>query len=153
MVATDCTSRKFEVQRGTRQGDPISPKIFNAVLEQAVNKVQHEWRRKGWGIKLGSRHEDILCNVRFADDILLLAPTKYQLQHMLQDLSKAVAEVGLEMHAGKTKIITNISDEGRRGERAVILQGKKIDILNYVDAVSYLGRSLSACDFHDVELQ
>eukprot|EP00973_Karenia_brevis_P060615 8430235-Karenia_brevis.AAC.1 len=70
-VTTDCTSREFKVQRGTRQGDPISPKLFNAVLEQAVKEVQPEWRRKGWGIKLGRAQSDLLCNIRFADDILL----------------------------------------------------------------------------------
>ena len=66
-------SRQFSIGRGTKQGDPLSPPLFNSLLEDALAPVQEIWRKKGWGIQLGGMS---LCNLRFADDILLIARTK-----------------------------------------------------------------------------
>ena len=39
-VRCDAESRRFNIERGTKQGDPISPLLFNAVLEQIMRRVQ-----------------------------------------------------------------------------------------------------------------
>ena len=56
--------------------------------------------------------EETLCNLRFAYDIILLAYSRRQLQAMLSDLSFTAASVGPEIHAGKTKFLTNQKDVG-----------------------------------------
>lgn len=38
-VRADATSRRFNIRKGTKQGDPISPIIFNTVLEQVMRTV------------------------------------------------------------------------------------------------------------------
>ena len=52
-MAADKTSRTLYMKRGTTQGDPLSPKIFNAVLEAAIRNVQKSLRKKGWGVQVG----------------------------------------------------------------------------------------------------
>ena len=42
---TDKASRSFVIQRGTKQGDPLSPKIFHAVLESLIRPLRS--RRNG----------------------------------------------------------------------------------------------------------
>ena len=42
-VQTDCLSSSFEIKRGTRQGDPISPVLFNAALEQLMRELSAKW--------------------------------------------------------------------------------------------------------------
>eukprot|EP00973_Karenia_brevis_P018771 2573167-Karenia_brevis.AAC.1 len=64
----------------------MSPLLFNAVLEQAIRQVQPKWRQKGWGIRLGDETKDLLTNLRFADDILLLASSRRQLERMINEL-------------------------------------------------------------------
>ena len=72
-VQTDVDSRPFDIRRGTKQGDPISPPIFNAVIEHILRGVKAKWATKGWGVQFGWLPEDNLTNLRFADDILLTA--------------------------------------------------------------------------------
>eukprot|EP00973_Karenia_brevis_P029782 4108430-Karenia_brevis.AAC.1 len=57
------------------------------------------------------------------------------------------------MHMGKTKVISNLFNEERQKWSKIAMDGKHIDILAYEGSVTYLGRSLSACDFHEVEIR
>ena len=51
-VQTDVASRLFNISRGTKQGDPISPLLFNAVVEALMKDVKEKWSKKGWGFIL-----------------------------------------------------------------------------------------------------
>ena len=94
---------------------------------------------RGWGLKLGPSTDDLLCNLRFADDILLLATSRAQLKHMLSDMIKATKAVGLELHGGKTKILR--MDGGlTRASPALEVEGLKIEVLSEQGSTMYLGR-------------
>ena len=144
-------SRKFKLERGTKQGDPMSPAIFNSVLELVFAKVQPKWRKKGWGIKLGCEDTDLLCNLRLADDILLLATSRRQLKQMLQDVIAATRDVGLELHPVKTKIL-RMDNCHSRSSPPVLVDGLRIEVLSKDGSATYLGRLLSAHDTQDTEL-
>ena len=118
--------------------------MFNAVLEKVIRSAQAEWRRKGFGIAFGYKPEDRLCNLRFADDLIVLATSRRQLKQMLCDLSAASISVGLELHMGKTKILSNSGATGY-----IEINGSRICI---VDSTEYLGRLLSFTDTHRVEV-
>eukprot|EP00973_Karenia_brevis_P011240 1521021-Karenia_brevis.AAC.1 len=45
-------SRAYAIERGTKQGDPLSPPLFNAVFEEVMGNIQTAWRRQGFGIQL-----------------------------------------------------------------------------------------------------
>jgi hypothetical protein len=49
----------------------------------------------------------LLQNLRFADDILLIGKSLREVQTMLEDVATQTAQVGLQLHAGKTKILSN----------------------------------------------
>ena len=94
------TSNAFKIRKGVRQGDTISPKLFNAVLQEIFKKLN--WEEKG--IKIDG---EFINHLRFADDIVLLASTFEELQEMLQELNKESKRVGLKMNLSKTKTMSN----------------------------------------------
>ena len=59
----DVNGKTFPIQRGVKQGDVISPLLFNAGLEHVMRKW--ELRLQHCGFDLGNG--EILTNVRYAD--------------------------------------------------------------------------------------
>jgi len=142
-VAAEVQSKTFAIKRGTKQGDPLSPALFNAVLERAMRDIQKKWRREGLGISVGEELDDRLCNLRFADDVILFASSREGLQRMLNDMVLATKAVGLQIHFGKTKVLTNVRNEDRHGANFIQLGDELVDIIHFDDGVIYLGRFLT----------
>ena len=93
----------MKLQRGVRQGDNISPKLFTACLQDAIiNKIN--WEDKG--INIDGEH---LSHLIFADDIALVAKSPEELESMLTDIHLASKPVGLSMNLSKTKVMLNES--------------------------------------------
>ncbi|CAH2097703.1 unnamed protein product [Euphydryas editha] len=126
----------FPINRGVRQGDPLSPKLFTAVLEQVFRKLN--WEHLGLNIN-GSR----LNNLRFADDIILLEEDPSLLEFMIQTLADRSREVGLELNSSKTKLLTNSIPVN------IIINGQKLE---YVKEYVYLGQIISFNDQMSKEL-
>ena len=81
-------------------------------MEKAIAQVKYKWIEKGWGIQVGTARGDTIVNLRFADDLLLISKSLKVLMKMMEELKQAIAEVGLELHMGKTNILTNA--QGRK---------------------------------------
>jgi len=154
-VFTDVGSREFSILRGVKQGDPVSALLFITVLEQIMRILKKEWlrlssRRKGlgYGIVIDSE-SDPLTNVRFADDLLLVARCRADAKKMLCALQRVAATYGLKVHMGKTKMLAlrGCADE------FVQVGHDRVAILNENESGRYLGRKLSLGDFHGTELR
>ena len=102
-------SRPFAVQRGVRQGDPLSPILFINVLRDLLKNISVKWERESrrsivgaWGDAVGR-----LTHILFADDTTLVAKSKKDLKVMLKDIELAFASAGLSLNLAKCKIQTN----------------------------------------------
>ena len=128
-------SDKISLERGARQGDNISPKLFAASLQDGViDKI--DWEERGINV-----NGEYLSHLLFADDIILVAHTPNQLESMLNDIHTASQPIGLKMHLGKTKVMFN--DYATKS--AITLEGKSID---EVESYIYLGKKVT----HDGDL-
>ena len=76
----DLVSEKFQIKRGVRQGDPISPKIFSAAIETIFQTVDLD---KGLNID-----GETLTNLRFADDVALTTNNMTEMEEQLNRLNK-----------------------------------------------------------------
>ena len=53
------------------------------------------------------KNNQYLTNLRFADDLLIVAKCKKELSRMMSVLKEECSKVGLEMHTQKTQVLTN----------------------------------------------
>ena len=107
-VQTDEESEIFDIQEGSKQGDPMSSLLFNSVLQFSLKDEIQRWqKKKGMGIYLSDHDHDCLTNLRFADDVMLFATSKEQIQKMLCELKTVTEKVGLRIHPDMTKILSN----------------------------------------------
>ena len=153
-VQTDTTSREFDIQRGTKQGDPLSSLLFNAVSESIFRRLQQKWQRRGCGIHLAPPPDTALTNLRFADDVLLFATSLPQLKTMIGELAEEARSTGLELHPDKTKILHNVSRRKPQQQPDYVqINNLKVEVLPCSAAQKYLGRKLSFTTPHQIEVE
>ena len=78
------------------------------------------------GIKLSDATEDCLTNLRFADDVLLFSTSLNKLRVMLCEFKISTEAVGLGIHPGKTKILSN---QDKTKVKEITVDNIKIEIL------------------------
>nr|CDJ95062.1 unnamed protein product [Haemonchus contortus] len=91
---------RVPIEKGVRQGDTISPKLFTTALNHAM--LQLDWDDKG--INIDGRK---LSNLRSVDDIVLISQNREELQQMVQELDDVSKAIGLTMNRSKTMVMRN----------------------------------------------
>lgn len=127
----------FKMERGVRQGDVISPKLFTTLLEYMFKRIKIE----NYGININGEK---LSHLRFADDLVLVADGFGKAKDMLMELESASRKVGLNINISKTKLMTNL----------VISEDLRVNNLNIEQVYSYkylghelrLGRDNQTCE-------
>ena len=148
-VQTDEESNIFDIQKGSKQGDPLSSLLFNTVLQYSLKDEIQRWqKKKGMGIYLSDQDQDCLTNLRFADDVMLFATSKRQIQAMMCEFKEATKKVGLTIHPNKTKILSSESSMNPDTKRYMKIGDLDIEILAKRESVKYLGQRIS---FHQQE--
>ena len=127
--------RKFSIQRGVKQGDVLSPALFNAGLELALAR----WKCKLSQHALHVGGTERLTNIRYADDILLFAKSLEELVFMMESLVHESAHIGLQRSSSKTKIFTT---QSLTKPLFVEVCGEMLQVVTGDQTHKYLGRSL-----------
>jgi hypothetical protein len=146
-------SRFFDVQRGVRQGDPLSPLLFNLVLDDAFSEVSPIWKRRGYGTNVGQHIlGQRLTHVAFADDQTLLARSWVSMKRMLISLREALGKRGLSLHPTKCQVQTNKESHSQRGQ-IELTTGFCIEVLQEGQCLDLLGTRLSLQDVTGEEVK
>ena len=95
----DKLSGWFPITQGVRQGYVMSPWLF-IVREGMENFVG--------GVKMSTTKVSI---VLFADDVMLLAERKEDMETNLRELKKAMSNWGMKIHWGKTEVMVLVGKE------------------------------------------
>jgi hypothetical protein len=80
-----------------KQGDALSPLLFNFALEYAIRRVQ----TKQEGLQLNGTHQLLV----YADDDHIVGRSMYSTKKNAEDLMIASKDIGLEVNAEKTKYV------------------------------------------------
>jgi hypothetical protein len=81
----------FPIQNGLKQGDALTPLLFNFALEYVIWKIQEN----RVGLKLNGTHQLLVC----VNDLNLLGYNIYTIQENTKTLTDAKEEAGIEVSA------------------------------------------------------
>jgi group II intron reverse transcriptase/maturase len=101
-----------ETKVGTPQGSVVSPLLANVYLHYVFDLWVEAWRKK---VARG----DVIV-VRYADDFVVGFQYRSEAERFWRELRERLAKFGLELHAGKTRLIEfgrfAAQNRNRRGE-------------------------------------
>ena len=96
------TTDWFQIGKGVCQGCILSPCLFNFYAEYIMRNAGLEEAQAG--IKIAGRN---INNLRYADDITLMAGSDEELKNLLMKVKEESEKVGLKLNFQKMKIMAS----------------------------------------------
>ena len=121
----------FHTSVGVRQGCLLSPTLFNIFLEQIMTDALEDHVGT---VSIGGR---VITNLRFADDIDGLAGSEAELVDLVKRLDETSTRYGMEISAGKTKLMRNTDAPINT---SITVSGQQLDTVTHF---KYLGAIIS----------
>lgn len=130
------SSTFLNIKRGVLQGDPLSPLLFNLVMDRAIAKLSRD---------IGYTYNGVIVHcIAYADDIILIAETKWGLQSLIDVLTTELASFGLQTNIGKSSTISLIPSGKQKKikvitEPSFLVSGQYLQAIGVLDVWKYLG--------------
>ena len=124
------------VRRGVRQGDPLSPLIFNVAIDEILSAIPEQV-----GFSLGSAKVTCLA---FADDLIAVSSTKAGLQATLDALYTTARDLGLNFNSKKSTVLSLVPDGKTKRMKVVTdagfsVGGNQLPHITSISTWRYLG--------------
>ena len=142
VLINNITGSFFNTNVGVRQGCLLSPVLFNIFLEQIMLNILHEHSST---ISIGGRN---ISNLRFTDDIDLIAGSNRELQELTNRLVESSKAHGMEISQEKSKTMVNSKNYDKNANIYM-----DVILLEDVKTFKYLGATLTSGGSSDNELQ
>ena len=124
----------FHTTVGVRQGCLLSPCLFNIFLEQIMTEALEPFEGN---VRIGGRS---INNLRFADDIDLIAGSMTELAELTEQLEKSASAFGMDISSEKSKIMVTPATNENNTNIPITVNGSK---LQSVTTFKYLGSNIT----------
>jgi len=135
----------FENKTGLKQGDSLSPILFNLALQKVIQSI----KMVPSGIKIGKEQLNVLA---YADDIVLIGKNEAEIRQLFVEIVNITRKLGLHINQGKTKYMIveqiNSSKQNKIGQLTV-----RNSTYERVENFKYLGVILNEYNNHQIDLQ
>ena len=146
--------RNFRYPKRLQTGrSAVQPAVQHGAAACIKKRDTEMAKKKEMGIYLSDQERDCLTNMRFADDVMLFATSKGQIQNMMCEFKEATEKVGLTIHPNKTKILSNESSMNSDTKRYMKIGDMDIEILAKSESVKYLGQRISFYQQETLEIK
>lgn len=129
------TSGQFRPKRGVKQGDPLSPMLFNMVVDRLLNRLPDHIK-----VPLGAQAVNAIA---YADDLLLFANTPAGLQELISLTDTFLSSCGLNLNPAKC---ATWSIKGQPKQKCTVVESREFKVrttpipcLGRTDTLTYLG--------------
>lgn len=124
------TTKDIEINTGIRQGDSLSPFIFNLIMDKIIENLP-----KTAGFKMGGTFFHAVC---YADDAVLIADSEENLQRLLHSFNTQAKELNMVINTEKTKCLVTSKEPIRC---KLEIDSKIIEQVNHF---KYLGAEITS---------
>jgi hypothetical protein len=130
---------EIEILRGVKQGDPLSPTLFNLCMEPLLEAVEESTE----GININNNNKIPIS--AFADDIVLIGKDKQEAQKQLTMIAEYLEGLGMNISGDKSQTFQVISKQDTwyvDDKLAIKIKNIKIPNIAPEDAFRYLGAKM-----------
>lgn len=131
-------TNEIPVNRGVRQGDPLSPFLFNLVVDELIYKLEKS--EKGLTCEDGSK----LACLGYADDLVILADNTRNAQALLNLAGSFFSDRNLQVNVDKCTSMTAATVPAKKKlfiatTAALCIAGRRIPVITPSTSFKYLG--------------
>lgn len=136
-IRADGGDVEIELKRGVKQGDPLSPLMFNVAIEPGLDAIQRNTK----GVKIGGRNLSVMA---FADDVVTVAKDVDTAKIQVLQFAYFLQKLGMTLAVEKCKIF-QITPRGKAWyieDPQIEVNGEKIPAAEPNEIITYLGAKL-----------
>ena len=135
-------SPSIPVNRGVKQGDPMSPALFNSIIDYVTDNMPGSINLQG---------NSTISHMEFADDLVLFAKDDVMMQYQVDHVLFRLAQCGLNVNKSKCATLNIIINPKKKQwicnpYSFISIDNSTIKELNIEDTYRYLGINIGALD-------
>uniref|UniRef100_V5GWZ6 Retrovirus-related Pol polyprotein n=1 Tax=Anoplophora glabripennis TaxID=217634 RepID=V5GWZ6_ANOGL len=144
VIRNNMKSDAFTTKESLRQGGGLSPTLFILFMDEIIKKCALEIKKLNVGYRNLQRID--ISEGAFADDVVIMAGTKKDLEHNLNIWNLVLEENGMKMNKKKMRVMMIGSEQ----ENVNIKAGN--ENIQQVDVFQYLGVEVENNGKQDAEI-
>lgn len=135
---------EIPMTRGVKQGDPLSPLLFNIAMDPLLEVIG----RQNNGYKFGPEESDRIESLCYADDNALMTESPDEMNKNLALVEKFCGETGMRLNIKKSATFC-ITPSGSRSytvnnnKTKVAIKGERVPVIPPDGCMKYLGSKMS----------